>query len=150
MRQVPIDECSAGPWLDVAVAEAIGLQVKWVASDPWGQSRPYYLAGYYKSRDEGWQEREDWRPVKQYSTDIAAAWFLIEEGDLLTQNFLTKNEDDRYVICPKHVGFPECYEGADKKVAPIIARAFLKAEGVEIDSLSAQQKKYLSSWKEGT
>jgi len=31
-----------------------------------------------------------------------------------------------------------------------IARLKLKAEGIAIDSLTANQKKYLSSWKEGT
>ena len=31
-----------------------------------------------------------------------------------------------------------------------IARLKLKAEKVEIDSLSAKQKKYLESWREGT
>ena len=37
-----------------------------------------------------------------------------------------------------------------KEVDQEIARIKLKSEGVEIDALTAEQKKYLASWKEGT
>jgi adenosylhomocysteinase len=37
-------------------------------------------------------------------------------------------------------------ENLDREIAALK----LKSEGVEIDSLTAVQKKYLSTWKEGT
>ena len=49
------------------------------------------------------------------------------------------------------------YSGMEKKVYPVplhidqeIARLKLKSIGVEIDTLTPEQEKYLSSWEMGT
>jgi len=128
MKRVPISECPAGPWLDAAVAKAIGYEVNGASVDD-----TFYPAGCIKSGEFVSFNRNLgawWSP----STDITAAWELVEEGDLLVENFLTKNEDDKYVICHKYHGFgewPEYYEGNDEDVSLVIARAFLRAKGVE-------------------
>lgn len=126
MRQVSVDECPAGPWLDAAVAKALGYEVKGAFLDG-----VFFPAGCVK--DGEWvsfnRDLGGWWP----STDLAAAWELVEESDLFVDNFLTKNEDGKYIVCPIYAGFgeyPEYYEGADENVALAITRAFLKARGI--------------------
>ncbi len=61
-------------------------------------------------------------------------------GQALSAEFLWKN---RGKLKNKVYSLPE---NLDKEIAALK----LKAEGITIDSLTAEQKKYLSSWKEGT
>src|SRR3972149_3528451 len=81
MKRVPISECPAGPWLDAAVAKAIGYEVNGASVDD-----TFYPAGCIKSGEFVSFNRNLgawWSP----STDITAAWELVEEGDLLVENF---------------------------------------------------------------
>jgi adenosylhomocysteinase len=57
-------------------------------------------------------------------------------------------------LCVEHLAKspqlePKVYE-VPKEIDQAIAKLKLKAIGVEIDTLSSEQKKYLSSWEEGT
>lgn len=97
MPKILTDECPAGPWLDAAVAKALGQT-----------------------------------NIINWTSDINAAWDLVEELDLLADKMLTKNEDGNYVICDyEFLGeWPWFYEGSDTNAALVIVRTFLKEKGV--------------------
>jgi hypothetical protein len=128
--KVKVEECPAGPHLDAAIAKIQGwTDLVFDAYTPVGRR----LCGTHPSGKGGFYNQGR-MIVTQWSSGIAAAWELVEESDLFTDNYLTKNEDNKYVICPDYIGFgewPEYYEGADENVALVITRAFLKAHRVK-------------------
>jgi hypothetical protein len=149
MAKISVVDCPAGPALDAALARA---KPNWLEM-PFDRAKAnpdaikdlpatenYYvfvidydckldLRPYIYKRHFGAGDLHLWRP----SGDIRVAWPLAEEIDLFSTHYLTKNEDGKYIICPKYAGFgewPEYYEGADENVALVITRAYLKARGV--------------------
>ncbi|GAG94194.1 unnamed protein product, partial [marine sediment metagenome] len=67
-----------------------------------------------------------------FSTDIAAAWTVLERLNLLETRILTKNEDGKYIICDAHdIGrWPEYYEDAAATASLAICLVALKASEV--------------------
>ncbi len=69
-------------------------------------------------------------PLPRYSTDIAAAWLIVEKLDLLTGEYLGKNKHGEWVILDPNWGAPtETPPGTTP--AHAICLAALKAVGWE-------------------
>ena len=119
MPKISVNECPAGPEMDAAVAEVLGFKTKWFES-PDG-SKILLLC----------VERDDWRSIPAYSTDIAAAWGLWDAD-------MTIHRQDGQCHCILSPEYGLCMElllskaSAVADTAPLaICRAFLKANGVE-------------------
>jgi len=122
MKQIPIDECPAGTYLDVAVAKA--------------QYHGEHLVIDFKHRLFSTSDRAiSCIKLSRYSTDIAPAWELVEELHDQSIFMCLSDENDLYewycgltnAIDDRTISFEI---GAD--TAPLaITRAYLKAKGVE-------------------
>lgn len=137
MPTMPVDECPAGPAMDAAVAEALAIQG--------GRCEP--LLNVFSLTKNGWelQTRCRWcwkemengvsdfcpkYPFPPYSTDIAAAWELVEWcrtnlNSLATFIEWKKGWDINFSNGSRAYG-------SFAKTCPLaICRAFLEANGVE-------------------
>jgi len=112
------------------VAEALGFKTKRFEY-PDGSKMRLCLVGKTASGNDGWVERDDWRSIPAYSTDIAAAWGLWDAD-------MTIHRQDGQCHCILSPEYGLCMElllskaSAVADTAPLaICRAFLKANGVE-------------------
>lgn len=149
MPKIPVDECPAGPEMDAAVAEALGQCGHYL--------KPENGSGQYKcvkceQRFAGLAYKEGYS-VKSYSTDIAAAWELVdwmhrriseaESGNESTLSFNTKlyqrlqlfawsNGEEWLASFDRRniAGFSNGFVSIADSVQLAICRAFLKANGV--------------------
>jgi len=107
MPKTPIDEAPAGPAMDAAVAEALGYEC---VCDEESLDCPIHCD------DDPWTKR-------RYSTDIAAAWKLVERECMRlgwTEDWGVPYAACRQLVCEYGEKHPEA-----------ICRAFLKANGIE-------------------
>jgi hypothetical protein len=122
MSKIPIDEAPAGPAMDAAVAEALGYEYER------GHLGIYVFS---KRKPDETSEEYEARSLFRPSTDIAAAWRLLEnlkdERGLLAM--LTEWPKDCWSIAL----FPAPIENnaMAKGISLAICRAFLKANGIE-------------------
>ena len=115
-----VDEMQAGPEINMLIAERVM---------GWRQSS---LPGVFIDEDERfWGVTDEMPTSRQFnpSTDIAAAWQVVEKLNLLENKILTKNEDGKYIVCD--IAFfgewPDYYAGASELAPLAICRAALKA-----------------------
>lgn len=137
MAKVPVDRCPASPTLDAIVA-----RVRRISEDGW----PWYCYVLQHSIDMASSvfDGTNWcyacnslvelqgRLPRPVSTDIAAAWVLVE---VLTQDY------EFYITNYRNLGggWSACYKlkagewtSSDADTAPLaIVHAYLKANGVE-------------------
>lgn len=119
MPKIPVDECPAGPAMDAAVAEALGYEC--------ACNECLFICPIHSSDPD----------VKlHYSTDIAAAWEVIEylRGETISNLGIKIGWDDHFSI--RVAGYWKRYDDwwydAEAETFPLaICRAFLKANGVE-------------------
>ena len=157
MKQIPVDECPAGSWLNVAVAIAQGWKYhkkcdrcfispkhvyddrKYIG-DNWDstQCHPYIEdtnGNRYSLCPDGHSNSLDIISLSSWSTDIASAWELVE----LEKMAVIPLKNDQWLAIP-YSAIPDDYttykidltDGEIASTAPLaITRAYLKARGVE-------------------
>ena len=132
MTRVPIDQAPAGPALDAAVAGAQGKRVKWMENAIGLSAWPAYFAGLMSSRDTDWISQADWRGVPEYSTDIAAAWELMEakRAEMMAKDWIDFCDILKELIL-RNSGWRDVYALLSGLTPLAITRAYLKAKGVE-------------------
>jgi len=143
MKQIPIDECPAGPELDAAVAKARYSEIELVIDLEHGliATSETRLCESLESGWIGWEsilkgEAESFcLKLLKYSTDITEAWELME----LEKMAIIPLKSDRWLAIP-YSAIPDDYtayridlaDGEIASTAPLaITRAYLKAKGVE-------------------
>lgn len=121
MPRILIDEAPAGPEMDAAIAEVLG-----------GPRPPFGTVM------TGWGLSRAWRPYNglwcphPFSTDIAAAWELVERLYVQWDGFFALLCDTGHWHCEGVEDFMENRVHAIADTAPLaICRAFLRAHGVE-------------------
>lgn len=123
-----IDDMPAGRELDAFVAERVmGIPIAWYTYTP-NNVRLLVKKGFDGNE---WDAASVEADVPNYSSDIAAAWQVVEKLDLLREYILTKNEDGKYIICLfGSVGdWSDYYKGASESVSLAICRAALRGWG---------------------
>lgn len=142
MPKIPVDEAPAGPWLDAAVAQALGHLV---AHQPdFGR---WFIASDADALQEGLNHGEFWEditdPVRvrycstmpKYSSRIEAAWELVEKlvPDFrcdLTSRYNHSPERNMVEWGASFVGEGGHFVGYAPDAPLAIARAYLKAKGM--------------------
>lgn len=138
-----------GRELDALMAEALGFKTKWFVY-PDNSRILLCLVGKTASRNDGWVERDDWRSVPPYSTEIAAAWRVDRPG--WTWEFQETSHDltatlypspearmeavTSYPVLPEGVALVRREWGEDKAstYAWVRCLAALRAVGVEVEN----------------
>jgi len=141
MPKIPVTQAPAGPALDAAVAEARGWQILvmdnnafWVT---YGEHDMWSASGYLSLLpDEGWikeplpiyGEKGIWNP----STDIAAAWELVEEkkSEIMAKDWVDFCDILKELILPNS-GWRDEYALLSGLSPLTITRAYLKAKSIE-------------------
>lgn len=135
-KQIPVDDCPAGPALDAAVAKVLGwADLVFDAYTPAGRQ----LCGTHPSGRGGF-DGNGRMIVTRWSADIARAWELVEEAHF---SIWCAGGPDKWVwgagywregnlLCWSYDLDPEdCLSPMCEITSLAITRAFLKAKGVE-------------------
>ena len=143
MPKIPIDECPAGPAMDMAVAEALGWHIEfWQDGADGGCELCDEEGNHVRPWSYDPSPRWRWSP----STDIAAAWELVIwcraniEGQSLRlvgpehpdeSGCAFENGWDASFVNSQYV-YTDIGQHTNADTAPLaICRAFLKANGIE-------------------